>query len=67
LKNGSRTKLEYEKPEVKTLLIDKESLDCDLRSAIARVDLGKNRAQAGPVNWCRAIERQSDKHLTSSF
>jgi len=47
-KSGNRTKLEYEKPVVKTLLIDKgKVLIYEPRiNTLQEVDLGKNRAQA---------------------
>ena len=47
-KSGNRTKLEYEKPVVKTLLIDKgKVLIYEPKiNTLQEVDLGKNRAQA---------------------
>jgi outer membrane lipoprotein-sorting protein len=46
-KNGSRTKLEYEKPEWKTLLIDKNKVliyEPKIKH-LQEIDLGKNRSQ----------------------
>jgi outer membrane lipoprotein-sorting protein len=47
-KSGNRTKLEYEKPVAKTLLIDKgKVLIYEPRiNTLQEIDLGKNRAQA---------------------
>ena len=48
-KNGTRTKLEYQNPVVKTLLIDKgKVLIYEPKiNTLQEVDLGKNRAQIG--------------------
>jgi len=46
-KNGSKTKLEYEKPELKTLLIDKSKVlvyEPKIKH-LQEIDLGKNRSQ----------------------
>jgi len=46
-KNGSRTKLEYEKPELKTLLIDKSKVliyEPKIKH-LQEIDLGKDRSQ----------------------
>ena len=65
-KSGNRTKLEYEKPVVKTLLIDKgKVLIYEPKiNTLQEIDLGKNRAQAEFLSdWSRPVERQFDEDL----
>jgi outer membrane lipoprotein-sorting protein len=66
LKNGNRTKLEYEKPEVKILLIDKGKV-LIYEPKIKRlqdIDLGKNRAQA---EFLLTGVGQSSANLTKTY
>jgi len=66
LKNGNRTKLEYEKPEVKTLLIDKgKVLIYEPKiNRLQEIDLGKNRAQA---EFLLTGVGQSSANLTNTY
>src|SRR5688572_6801912 len=66
LKNGNRTKLEYEKPEVKTLLIDKGKVliyEPKIKR-LQEIDLGKNRAQA---EFLLTGVGQSSANLTNTY
>lgn len=65
-KSGNRTKLEYEKPVVKTLLIDKgKVLIYEPRiNTLQEVDLGKNRAQA---EFFLTGVGQSSANLTKTY
>lgn len=65
-KSGNRTKLEYEKPIVKTLLIDKgKVLIYEPRiNTLQEVDLGKNRAQA---EFFLTGVGQSSANLTKTY
>ncbi|MCI0721616.1 MAG: outer membrane lipoprotein carrier protein LolA [Acidobacteria bacterium] len=66
LKNGNRTKLEYEKPEVKTLLIDKGKVliyEPKIKR-LQEIDLGKNRAQA---EFLLTGVGQSSANLTKTY
>lgn len=66
LKNGNRTRLDYEKPEVKTLLIDKgKVLIYEPRiKRLQEIDLGKNRAQA---EFLLTGVGQSSANLTNTY
>ena len=66
LKDGNRTKLEYEKPEVKTLLIDKGKVliyEPKIKR-LQEIDLGKNRAQA---EFLLTGVGQSSANLTNTY
>ena len=66
LKDGNRTKLEYEKPEVKTLLIDKGKVliyEPKIKR-LQEIDLGKNRAQA---EFLLTGVGQSSANLTTTY
>ena len=66
LKNGNRTKLEYQKPEVKTLLIDKGKVliyEPKIKR-LQEIDLGKNRAQA---EFLLTGVGQSSANLTNTY
>ena len=66
LKDGNRTKLEYEKPEVKTLLIDKGKVliyEPKIKR-LQEIDLGKNRAQA---EFLLTGVGQSSVNLTNTY
>ena len=66
LKNGNRTKLEYEKPEVKILLIDKGKVliyEPKIKR-LQEIDLGKNRAQA---EFLLTGVGQSSANLTKTY
>ena len=66
LKNGNRTKLAYEKPEVKTLLIDKGKVliyEPKIKR-LQEIDLGKNRAQA---EFLLTGVGQSSANLTNTY
>jgi outer membrane lipoprotein-sorting protein len=66
LKTGNRTKLEYEKPEVKTLLIDKGKVliyEPKIKR-LQEIDLGKNRAQA---EFLLTGVGQSSANLTNTY
>jgi len=66
LKNGNRTKLEYEKPEVKTMLIDKGKVliyEPKIKR-LQEIDLGKNRAQA---EFLLTGVGQSSANLTNTY
>ncbi len=65
-KSGNRTKLEYEKPEVKTLLIDKGKVliyEPKIKR-LQEIDLGKNRAQA---EFLLTGVGQSSANLTKTY
>jgi len=66
LKNGNRTKLEYEKPEIKTLLIDngKVLIYEPKIKRLQEIDLGKNRAQA---EFLLTGVGQSSANLTNTY
>ena len=66
LKTGNRTKLEYEKPEAKTLLIDKGKVliyEPKIKR-LQEIDLGKNRAQA---EFLLTGVGQSSANLTNTY
>ena len=65
-KSGNRTKLEYEKPVAKTLLIDKgKVLIYEPRiNTLQEIDLGKNRAQA---EFFLTGVGQSSDNLTKTY
>ena len=66
LKDGNRTKLEYEKPEVKTLLIDKGKVliyEPKIKR-LQEIELGKNRAQA---EFLLTGVGQSSANLTNTY
>jgi len=65
-KNGTRTKLEYEKPVVKTLLIEKgKVLIFEPKiNTLQEVDLGKNRAQA---EFLLTGVGQSSANMTATY
>jgi outer membrane lipoprotein-sorting protein len=65
-KSGNRTKLEYEKPVVKTLLIDKGKVQIyePKINTLQEVDLGKNRAQA---EFLLTGVGQSTTNLTKTY
>lgn len=65
-KNNNRTRLEYEKPEAKTLLIDKgKVLIYEPRiNRLQEIDLGKNRAQA---EFLLTGVGQSSSNLTRTY
>ena len=66
LKDGNRTKLEYEKPELKTLLIDKGKVliyEPKIKR-LQEIDLGKNRAQA---EFLLTGVGQSSANLTNTY
>jgi outer membrane lipoprotein-sorting protein len=65
-KSGNRTKLEYEKPVVKTLLIDKgKVLIYEPKiNTLQEIDLGKNRAQA---EFLLTGVGQSSANLTQTY
>jgi outer membrane lipoprotein-sorting protein len=65
-KTGNRTKLEYEKPVVKTLLIDKGKVliyEPNIKR-LQEIDLGKNRAQA---EFLLTGVGQSSANLTNTY
>ena len=65
-KNNNKTRLEYEKPEAKTLLIDKgKVLIYEPKiNRLQEIDLGKNRAQA---EFLLTGVGQSSTNLTQSY
>jgi outer membrane lipoprotein-sorting protein len=65
-KSGNRTKLEYEKPVAKTLLIDKGKVQIyePRINTLQEVDLGKNRAQA---EFLLTGVGQSTANLTKTY
>jgi outer membrane lipoprotein-sorting protein len=66
LKSGNRTKLEYQKPEVKTLLIDKGKVliyEPKIKR-LQEIDLGQNRAQA---EFLLTGVGQSSANLTNTY
>jgi outer membrane lipoprotein-sorting protein len=65
-RNGNRTKLEYEKPDVKTLLIDKGKVLIyqPKINTVQEVELGKNRAQA---EFFLTGVGQSSANMTSTY
>jgi outer membrane lipoprotein-sorting protein len=65
-KNNNKTRLEYEKPEAKTLLIDKgKVLIYEPKiNRLQEIDLGKNRAQA---EFLLTGVGQSSTNLTNSY